>query len=193
MSELTKSILVMLAALLAGYASLELASGPDGLAAVKNGPWRVWPLAGARDGSLYARYHHLRRGELPLSRFLGIRLQAETDDAGRPLRGHCRYVISGPMPPARLWTLALHRAGAGADPGEEEGNRIWLASEDALPDAGGRLHVVIDPRLRPGSWLRPPDAEGGEFVIVLRLYGISPLQRDRLHERLSLSVRREGC
>ncbi len=190
-SEIAKVLLVILLAVIAGYASVDMAASMAGMKTGGNAGWRSWPLADAREGGLYARYHHLRQGELPFSRFLGRRFEARTDDSGNALKGSCRYVVEGTLPPARFWTLALYPLeGAGR---VAEARASWLAAEDALPDGKGRLRIVIDPRMRPGTWLRPP-VEGDErFMIVLRLYGLNPLMRDRTDMALPLKIRQEAC
>ena len=190
-TELAKVLLVVLLAVIGGYVSLDMAASMTGAGAAKSGVWRSWPQADAREGGLYARYHHLRQGELPFSRFLGRRFEAATDDDGNALKGGCRYVVEGTLPPSRFWTLALYPL---EDAGKENVARAsWVAAEDALPDRKGRLRIVIDARMRPGTWLRPPVEEDERFMIVLRLYGLNPLVRDRTDMPLPLKIRREAC
>ncbi len=190
-TELAKVLLVILLAALGGYVSVDMAASMAGRGVKGGGAWQSWPQADAREGGLYARYHHLRQGELPFSRFLGRRFEARTDDDGNALKGGCRYVVEGTLPPSRFWTLALYPL---QDAGREaEPQASWVAAEDALPNRKGRLRIVIDSRMRPGTWLRAPVEEDERFMIVLRLYGLNPLVRDRADMALPLKIRRESC
>jgi hypothetical protein len=64
----------------------------------------------------YTRAHHLSYGLVPSNRFDTVEYEARVDDAGRSLDGDCTYLVSGPMPRARWWSLsALSSARSGGN------------------------------------------------------------------------------
>ncbi len=103
-----------LAALTAGlFGGLWLTAGVLDAAhvpgAARAGVWTVWPRAGASDADPYTRALFARRGELVMHPAEGLTLYAMRDEAGEELDARCAYRMSGRMPSARFWTLAVYR------------------------------------------------------------------------------------
>ena len=134
--------------------------------AVRAGPWISWPKAGAADADPYSRAVIARSAEVPLGQSEGLSFVARSDSAGRDLRPECDYLVSGPMPTARFWTLSvLDRDGrVMANP---MGRRGFTSSE-ILRDNGGGFSIVLSRSARPGNWL--PLADSKPYLIMLRLY-----------------------
>lgn len=157
---------------------------------IRLGAWQAWPNAGTPKADPYSKARLARTGELPLGSGEGLALLAQTDSAGRPLRGACRYLIAGQTPTARLWTMAvepIRRADASSRPG-----RANAVSSDALlrnPD--GSFTVAVSGPPRPGNWLSPP--AGHTFQIVLRLYDTTARTTTALTSLSMPEIRLEGC
>jgi hypothetical protein len=135
---------------------------------VHAGGWKSWPRAGAPDADPYARALHARRGDVPLAPAEGLALHADSDSEGRPLTAACAYQLVGPMPQARIWTLAAYLPD-GSLPKNPSG-RVAFTSAEAV--GGGDAGVWIAREPRPGNWL--PLGAADRFVVALRLYD-SPL------------------
>lgn len=137
-----------------------------GFGAVRAGPWTAWPRGGSPDADPYARASLARSGELPLGLAEGLTFFAASDSAGAPLSGACVYTVSGPVPPARFWTLG---------PATKDGaliansaGRYGFTSAEILRAAGGGFSVTLSRAVQPGNW-QPLGAADG-FVLTLRLY-----------------------
>ncbi|HHN66509.1 MAG TPA: DUF1214 domain-containing protein [Thermopetrobacter sp.] len=183
MNEGLKFIITIILGLALGYASaLHMAGGAAGSGAVRAGGWVIWPRAGAVDASPYAKLHYAARRILPPSHLHVLEFTARRDDTDTALDGDCHYVLTGKLPAAQWWRLTL----AGAD-----GDVSSISSFHALHDADGMTRVRIAATLRAGNWLKAPAGES--FTLVLRLYGVSPLIRDRVIRRAPLTITREEC
>lgn len=183
MNEGLKFIITITLGLALGYASaLHMAGGATGSGAVKAGSWVIWPRAGAVDASPYAKLHYAARRILPPSHLHVLEFTARRDDAGAALDGDCRYLLSGRLPAAQWWQLVLAPI---------DGPASSLSSFHALHDADGVTRIRAAATLRAGNWLKTP--AGQSFTLVLRLYGVSPLQRDRVIRRAPLTIKREEC
>lgn len=134
--------------------------------AVQAGPWTAWPKAGTSDADPYAKAVTARTGEIPLGPAEGLTFVAREDSAGRRLRAACDYVVAGPMPTARFWTLTVMSPTGQliAHPTQ----RFGFTSAEVLRGSAGGYAVTLSRAARPGNWL--PVAEGAAFVLVLRLY-----------------------
>lgn len=148
-----------------GSAWMSIASGFQ-FGRVEAGSWRSFPQAGTYDVDPYARAGFARHGELPMGLGEGMALFASRDAGGRALSGRCRYLVKGPMPQARGWTLTVHSPGGGlfAHPTGRHG----IVSEEALRQADGDAEIRIGAAVEPGNWV--PVGTEGAFVLVLRLY-----------------------
>jgi hypothetical protein len=134
--------------------------------AVQAGPWTGWPKAGTSEADPYAKAMTARTGEMPLGPAEGLTFVAREDSAGRRLAAACDYVVSGPMPTARYWTLTvMSPTGRLID---HPTQRYGLTSAEVLRAADGDFAVTVSRHARPGNWL--PVAEDATYVLVLRLY-----------------------
>lgn len=162
-----KAALVVLAGATLGFASAWLAvRGDFPFGEARSGPWSAWPKAGAPDIDPYARASLARSGATALGAGEGLVFRADTDSDGRALEGRCEYRLSGPLPMARFWTLALTtRDGR---PAPNAAHRHAFVSSDVLRDAQGEAAFVVAPTARAGNWL--PSPANGHFALALSLY-----------------------
>ena len=190
MSGLLKFLIAVAVGLAAGYFSATyMASGHAFSGAVRLGAWTAWPQSGREDASPYSRLHFLMRGQLPPSHFNRLEFEAVEDDAGDPLRAECTYRIASTTLPARWWALTLYP--------EEEirrgrfGNVREISSRTAILARDGSATFSISRRPRPGNWLQAPPK--GRFTLVFRLFGPTPLTREKLLSRPPARIIREAC
>ena len=133
---------------------------------VKAGPWTRWPKSGAMDIDPYAHAMLARSGRLPLGTAEGLSFFAWSDSAGERLRARCNYVVKGPVPPTRYWTLSLYTpTGALVD---NAAKRFAFTSAEILRAADGSFEINVSRQARPGNWL--PIGNVPAFALVLRLY-----------------------
>ncbi len=132
------------------------------------GPWRSTPRDGSGNIDPYALAANARSGLLPLGTAEGLTFVASGDDHGRPLNPRCDYVVKGPMPPARYWTLSLlDKAGF---PIANAANRYGFTSAEILR-LGDETAIIVSPEARSGNWL--PANRAKSYELMLRLYDTS--------------------
>ena len=134
--------------------------------AVAVGPWVTNPRIGTSAIDPYALAGLARTGAVPLSANEGLSFAAITDDTGYRLVPTCTYRLSGPMPPARFWTLTATGRGGRALDGAAQ--RPAFTSTSVIRDAEGRVTIDLGPDARPGNWL--PLSGDGPITLTLRLY-----------------------
>ena len=112
-------IFVVLAiAIVGGGASVWYAlKANEGVGAVTIGQWTAYPYIGTPDADPYSKARSASEGLLSLGRAEGISFSAERDSDGEALRRECTYMVEGPVPSARFWTLYA------ADPAGERDSR----------------------------------------------------------------------
>lgn len=140
-----------------------------GFGAVRAGPWTGWPETGSKDADPYARAVLSRSGELPLGSAEGLSFLARETSAGAAFDPHCDYIVRGPVPQARYWTLT-----AATPEGRLIANtarRYGFTSAEVLRGADGNFEITAARDVRPGNWL--PVAANRPFVLLLRLYDTS--------------------
>ncbi len=190
MSGFLKFLISVAAGLAAGYFSATyMANGHAFSGAVRLGVWTVWPQSGREEASPYSRLHFLMRGELPPSHFNRLEFEAGSDDAGRPLDGSCSYRILATTLPARWWALTLYPESA-----IRQGRFTHvreISSRNAILNGDGSATFGISRLPRPGNWLQAPAK--GRFILVFRLFGSTPLARERLLSRPPARIIREAC
>lgn len=164
-------------------------SGRYGVVSESKGTWTAWPSAATVKIDPYTRAHHLSYGRVPSNRFETVEYEARVDDAGQTLDDNCTYVVSGPMPRARWWSVSALTLGEPASAESEPGH--GLVSRQLVYEADRSFRIVVSRQLQPGNWLRPP--ESGELVLLIRLYTPDPaLRRSPLAADLP-SVERQVC
>jgi len=131
------------------------------------GPWIRWPRAGSMDIDPYAHARLARTAQLPLGTAEGLNFFAWRDSAGGPLSAACDYVVKGPVPPTRFWTLTLYSTtGALADnPAKRYG---FTSAEILRSSANDNIEIAVSRHARAGNWL--PIGNVPAFALVLRLY-----------------------
>lgn len=133
---------------------------------VKAGAWTRWPKAGAPDIDPYAHAILARSGQMPLGTGEGLAFFSWADGSGRRFQSNCDYIVKGPVPPARYWTLTLYTpSGALAD---NPAKRYGFTSSEILRAADGTFEIAVSQKARPGNWL--PVTGNRSFALVLRLY-----------------------
>lgn len=167
MAILIKSFIVVVLGTLLGLAltfvSLERGFG---FGAVRAGPWTGWPKTGTADIDPYARAVLSRSGAIPLGTGEGISFIARTDSSGALLDPRCDYVLRGPMPPARYWTLSIYSPkGALID---NPAKRYGFTSAEILRGNDMPPEITLAVAPHPGNWLPVPPSS--PYVVVLQLY-----------------------
>ena len=162
--------------------------GPFDVARV--GAWNIALSAGAIDADPYTRASLARNGEIPIALGEGLRLIAETDDAGRTLEPRCVYRIGPRAPAARYWTLEL--ADLEGFPIENPAERYVFRSSEILRERDGTFAIWVSAAAHSGNWL--PIGARRPFELVLRLYD-SPLSATAggIEKTAAPSVQRESC
>lgn len=161
--------------------ALGLASAGNRLSdnrALENGPWRIWPARVIPAASPYTLAHHLRHGRLPADASQSVIFTAANDSDGDALRASCDYLISGPMPPVRWWSLGVESGSAPLTSG-----RVVLG-----PD--GTFQARMSRFAMPGNWLRSPDR--GRFRVTFALFGPGGSLKDRPEKTELPQIRKDG-
>jgi hypothetical protein len=107
-----------------------------------------------------------RSGELPLGSAEGLNFVAHADSDGMLLTPSCDYVLKGPMPAARYWTLSL--TSVTGLPIANRAERYGFTSAEVLRNFEGEFEIALAAQARPGNWLPTPSLEN--YVLALRLY-----------------------
>ncbi len=165
MAALLKLVVVGTCGVLLGLL-LTIASLRQDLRGVSAGPWRAFPREGAVDADPYALATVARAGTLPLASAEGLRFTAAVDSGGTPLSPSCTYKVSGPIPPARFWTLGVLTPEG--FPIANAAARYAVTSAEILRQTDEPVAITVAGRARSGNWL--PLAEGVPFVLSLHLY-----------------------
>ena len=146
-------------------------------AGTRIGPWLVNLEAGSSDASTYTRARIALKALLALDRRETLYYIAQQDDAGRPLRSRCRYLISGSIPAARWWSVTAYADDIFLFPDAEK--RYSVSGETTL-NTVGRFSAVTGPETPVSgalAWIPTPGDRG--LILTLRLYNPSPpLQAD---------------
>lgn len=163
---------------------------PPALDVIKDGAWIAVAKEGAPEVDAYALAALAHRGEVPHSIADGLTFRAKDDDEGNALSGSCTYMISGPVPSVRLWSLGAYDLDGSRL--ENPASRFGYTNVDAVRDADGAVHIAASPEARSGDWL--PVSRGSNFILVLRLYDTTAaaISGGRAAPELP-AIRRIGC
>jgi hypothetical protein len=134
--------------------------------AIHAGPWTGYPHSGSSEADPYARAVVSRTAEIPLGLAEGLAFVAGTDEAGEKLDSRCDYVVRGPIPAARDWTITLMSPRGQLI--DNVAKQYGFTSAALLRAEDGTFTITISRRARPGNWL--PLGPDKDFDIVLRLY-----------------------
>jgi hypothetical protein len=147
-------------------------------AGTRIGPWLVNLEAGSSDASTYTRARIALKALLALDRRETLYYVADRDDAGRPLRSRCRYLISGSIPSARWWSVTAYADDIFLFPDTEQ--RYSVSGENPTLNTVGRFSAFTGPETPISgaiAWIPTPGDRG--LILTLRLYNPSPaLQAD---------------
>ena len=138
------------------------------LGMVERGGWVGHPMAGSSQASPYARALIARIGLLAMSREEAVYLDRTRDEAGRLLRGDCRYVLEGRTPPAHWWSVTLYASDNYLARNGQDAPSVDATS--VAVNEAGVWRAEVGPT-RPADD-RPWIASGGAdtFTLTLRLY-----------------------
>ncbi len=167
MAILIKSCFVVVLGTLLGLALTFFALERGfGFGAVRAGPWTAWPKAGSPDIDPYARALVARSGSIPLGTGEGITFTARDDSDGAPLTSFCDYIFTGPLPPARFWTVSVFSPDGALI--ENQAKRYGFTSAEVLRSIDNPVEISFSSIAHAGNWL--PTSPNGSYVVVLRLY-----------------------
>jgi hypothetical protein len=128
---------------------------------------------------------------VPSNRFDTVQYEARVDDTGRTLDEDCTYLVSGPMPRSRWWSISALALDDQPDAEAADDPRRGLMSGEVVLEPDQSFRIAVSRDLHSGNWLRPP--AGGQFVLLMRLY--TPAA-DVLRRPLSTdtpSIQRRAC
>lgn len=147
------TLVVLSIALVGGGASVWYAlKTNEGMGAVTIGEWTAFPDLGTADADPYSKARVAREGILALGRAEGLAFSALRDSAGSTLRRECSYLIEGPVPSARFWTLyAADPSGAVVRGGEHR--LAALHSYQLLRLEDNSVVISAGAHPSPGNWL----------------------------------------
>ena len=168
----------VLAGLLVGVGSAWLWLTRTDPAGKRVGPWLVNLEAGSTDASMYTRARIAIKALLALDRRETLYFVADRDDAGRPLRARCRYLIRGSIPAARWWSVTAYADDLFLFPNSEQ--RYSVSGENPTLKALGEFRATTGPDAPPaGATPHIPTPGDGGLILTLRLYNPAPaLQAD---------------
>jgi hypothetical protein len=140
---------------------------PLTLDVIEDGAWSAIANEGGPDVDAYALAAFAHRGEAPLAIADGLAFRASEDDEGNPLSGACSYVISGTVPPVRVWSLAAFDANG--QPFPNPAQRFGYSNADAMRDSSGAVRIALSADAQPGDWI-PTSPDAKSITLELRLY-----------------------
>lgn len=132
---------------------------------IENGAWRMNPLAGSAANDSYSRLQIAVTSILALAKSETIYFEARTDDAGEPLSAACDYLLAGPEPGARWWSVTAYGPNDMLIP--TEGARYSASAATAVRDGAGDVEIALTP---DGSGPNGIATGTGPFILLLRLY-----------------------
>lgn len=159
-----------------------------GAGALHIGPWLASPKAGTTEADPYSRAIAARLGTLPIALADGLALVADRDSTGAVLDGRCTYLIAGPMPPARVWTLTA--TGPDFEPLVAASVRQGFTSYEIVRFGDRPVDILLAPEARAGNWL--PSGGASAVKLVLRLYD-TPIATTISPATPMPAVTKQGC
>jgi hypothetical protein len=129
------------------------------------GVWRMNPLAGSAANDAYSRLYLAITSILALNRSETLYFEAKADDQGGPLTSACDYLLKGPPPDARWWSVTAYGADNMLIPSDSE--RYSASAASAVTNAAGEVEIALTP---DGSGENGIATGQDRFELVLRLY-----------------------
>ncbi|MCD2177466.1 DUF1214 domain-containing protein [Rhizobium sp. C1] len=165
-------------------------SRSSGFSALEIGVWQAYPKAQTSEADPYARNHRAKASGLLLGSAEGLVFYADKDDAGNALTGGCTYRVSGKVPQARFWTIAI--ADASNQPlSARPGLPSALNAQSVLYDNDGTLTVSVSQNPQPGNWLAVPPI--GHYRLAFTLFDTPVAGSSGLIDQSMPTITREGC
>jgi len=115
--------------------------------------WRERRNAADHPAAPYAFGYFINQGKVPPP-LTSRHFTRTTDDDGNQLRSNCLYEVSGPMPAARRWSMAVTG---------QDGFGVTLGAGEAIYEPDGSVRVFLSPQPVPGNRLTLPP-RGAPFV-----------------------------
>jgi hypothetical protein len=158
--------------------------------AIANGPWTTSLDYGTQATDPVTRAIVARAGLLALPAKETVYWAAQTDAAGAPLDGGCRYRLSGLPLDTRWWSVTLYDVKGYLTPHPA---RIWSVNGAAVDlDDKGEWNVAIAPdKPASGAWL--PSTRGQPYHLTLRMYNPGEDFRAAPAKAALPSIVKEGC
>jgi len=125
---------------------------------------------------------------LALARSETIYFEARTDDAGEPLSPACDYLLTGPAPDARWWSVTAYGPDDMLIP--TEGARYSASASSATADGAGSIEIALTP---DGSGPNGIATGTGRFILLLRLYQPSKTVADAPDAAPLFRIARGSC
>lgn len=157
---------------------------------IVNGPWTTSLGYGTKATDPVTRAAVARAGLLALPAKETVYWAAETDAAGAPLDGNCRYRLSGTPLDTRWWSVTLYDTAGYLVPHPAH---IWSVNGATVAlDEKGEWSVAIAPgKPVTGAWL--PSPRGQPFHLTLRMYNPGEGFRANPARAALPSIVKEGC
>ncbi|MEQ1942251.1 DUF1214 domain-containing protein [Mesorhizobium sp. VNQ89] len=160
-------LLVLSISIVAGSASVWYAlKANEGMGAVVVGQWTAFPNVGTTEADPYSRARVAREGLLALGRAEGLSFSATRDTGGDPLRRECTYLIEGPVPPARFWTLYVTDQSGSVVKGSEH-RPASLHSYQLIRLSDNSIAISVGAHPAPGNWLALSGKGPATFMLNL--------------------------
>ncbi|MET3589390.1 hypothetical protein ABID23_000467 [Bartonella silvatica] len=149
------------------------------------GEWKAFPQIGTSNTDPYTRARAAKQGDISIGRTEGLIFQIWKDKNGHPLRPHCRYLLKGHIPEARLFTLYTADKSLKQYTSSKE-IPFELYTDNIIYESDGSLRIHISPTPQTGNWLATISQK--EFGLILTLYDTSIISATALQKLTMPSV-----
>jgi hypothetical protein len=155
---------------------------------VANGAWRMNPLAGSAANDAYSRLQISVTSILALAKSETIYFVAEGDDAGEAFSPACDYLLTGPAPEARWWSVTAYGPDDMLIPTQSA--RYSASAATVVQDGTGDIEIALTP---DGSGPNGIATGAGGFILLLRLYQPAKALADAPESAPLFRITRGGC
>lgn len=168
-------VVLCFAAFVGGYTAWQALQRDQFAQAINLGQWRAYLPTRTGDVPPYEKARLALYTQAQLGYGEGLRFIAINDDEGQTLNRNCRYLLQGPAPKARVFTLfaadldGLHLKA-------DDQMTDFLHTQSLGYDADNAMRVSVGDDITVGDWLYvpPPKVDQNErYQLVLSLYNTS--------------------